>query len=207
MERVFEESGDGKATYEGGLRKCMLVKEGMSIEEMRTLVKEPIGSDLSEHKVRYSLNYDRQTLIAVEEDTDVRLKGNNEHSYLSVGDNDGPRKRVKKGVEVCKGWTHTSDDVVVCGRSKRGGAITVQEGRKGVAKQGREKRWQFLTYGAHSHTLSMYSKAYTAYSRPPAIVYHSKHNCGVVSMMMLGAVREHAKRNVVIDEVNISQTL
>ena len=51
-----------------------------------------IGSDLSEHKVRYNLNYDRQTLIAVEGDTDVRLKGNDEHGYLSAGEFDGSRK-------------------------------------------------------------------------------------------------------------------
>ncbi|KAJ8438232.1 hypothetical protein Cgig2_028135 [Carnegiea gigantea] len=131
MEGVFEESRDGKATYEGGLRNYMLMKEGMGIEEVRTLAKEAVGSDLSEHKVRYSLNYDKQMLIAVKGDRAVRLKGNNEHGYLYMGDNNGPR-------------------------------------------------------------------------RPSAIAYHIKHNCRVVLMMMLGAIREHAKCNVITEEINIS---
>ena len=52
-------------------------------------MKEVVGSNLSEYKVWYSLNYNRQMLIAMEGDTDVKLKGNDEHGYLCVGDNDG----------------------------------------------------------------------------------------------------------------------
>lgn len=35
---VFEEGGDGEATYEGGLRKCMLEKKGMGVKEVQTMV-------------------------------------------------------------------------------------------------------------------------------------------------------------------------
>ena len=46
MKGVFEESGDRKATYEGGLRKCMLMNKEMGVQEVRTLVNEVVGSDL-----------------------------------------------------------------------------------------------------------------------------------------------------------------
>ena len=59
---------------------------------MQTLLKDVVARDLLEYKVRYSLNYDRQILIVVKGDMNVRLKGNDGHGYLYVGDNDGPRR-------------------------------------------------------------------------------------------------------------------
>ena len=78
---VVEEGGDGKLTSEGGSRKCMLVKDRMGVEVQR-IVMENIGSDLSEHQVWYNLKYDRQMLMPVKGDMDVRMifKGNDEHS-------------------------------------------------------------------------------------------------------------------------------
>ena len=54
---VLEEGGNGKITYKEGSRKSMLVKEAMGVneamgvKEMRRMVTETIGYDLSEHKV------------------------------------------------------------------------------------------------------------------------------------------------------------
>jgi len=35
--------GDGKVTNEGKLKKCILVKEGMRVEELGRMVKETVG--------------------------------------------------------------------------------------------------------------------------------------------------------------------
>ena len=90
---MLEEGRDGKVTHEEGLRKWMPVKEGIGVEEVRTLMKEVVGSDLSEYKVRYSLKYDRQMLVAAKRDMHVRMifKGNDERENLCVVSNDGPR--------------------------------------------------------------------------------------------------------------------
>ena len=58
------------------------------------MAMETIGSDLSEHKVWYSLKYNRQILMPVEGDMDVRMifKGTDEHGYLYVGGVDGLRR-------------------------------------------------------------------------------------------------------------------
>ena len=83
----LEESGDGKVTYVEGLTKCIMLKEGMAVEEVLRLVTDITGSDLCERKLWYNLKYGRPMLMAVEEDVDVRIifKRNNEHGYLYVG--------------------------------------------------------------------------------------------------------------------------
>ncbi|KAJ8444749.1 hypothetical protein Cgig2_033757 [Carnegiea gigantea] len=77
----LEENGDGKLTYVGGSTKCILLKEGMAMEEVLRLATGIRGSDLRDGKLWYSLKYDRQMLMAIEGDMDVRmiLKGNDEH--------------------------------------------------------------------------------------------------------------------------------
>jgi len=67
-------------------------------------VKETIGGDLLEQKVWYNLKYNMQILMDVERDMNVRMmfKENDEHGYLYVGSNDGPRRRAWKGVTSCK---------------------------------------------------------------------------------------------------------
>ena len=43
---MLEQSGDGKVTYKGGSRKCMVAKEGMGVKEVIRMVKEITRSDL-----------------------------------------------------------------------------------------------------------------------------------------------------------------
>ena len=43
----LEECGDGKVTYVGGLRKCILVNEGTEAEEVQRMVIKITSSDLS----------------------------------------------------------------------------------------------------------------------------------------------------------------
>ncbi|KAJ8449029.1 hypothetical protein Cgig2_004084 [Carnegiea gigantea] len=57
-----------------------------------------------------SLKYDREMVRKLEADGDLRmfLKDNDEHGYLYVGDNDGPKRRTQKAMWSC-------DHGVVCG--------------------------------------------------------------------------------------------
>lgn len=105
MGGMLEQTGDGKVPYEEGLRKCMVAKEDMGLEEFLRVVKEITESNLSERKLWYSLKYDGQMLMAIEGDENVRMifKGNDVHCYLYVGGNDDPRRRAQKGVVACKG--------------------------------------------------------------------------------------------------------
>ena len=84
MGEVLQEGGDRNVTYKGGLKKCMLVKEGMGIKEVQRMVTQSTGRDFLEHKVCYSLKHDRQMLMLVEANKDVRMisNGNKEHGYL-----------------------------------------------------------------------------------------------------------------------------
>ncbi|KAJ8449263.1 hypothetical protein Cgig2_002395 [Carnegiea gigantea] len=90
----LEEDGDGKLTYVGGSTKCILLKEGMAMEEVLRQVTGIRGSDLRDGKLWYSLKYDRQMLMAIEGDVDVRmiLKENDEHGHLYVGGKEGPKR-------------------------------------------------------------------------------------------------------------------
>ncbi|KAJ8438784.1 LOW QUALITY PROTEIN: hypothetical protein Cgig2_009902 [Carnegiea gigantea] len=92
---------DGKVTYEGGLRKCIAVREGMGAEELLKMVKEMTGSDMSEKKLWYSLKYDRKMLVAIEGDNDVSFKGNDEHGYMYVAGNVGSVRRPHARAAVC----------------------------------------------------------------------------------------------------------
>jgi len=63
MGGMLGESGDRQVTYEGGSRRCMVVKEVVREEEVHRLVMETTGRDLSEQKLWYSLKYSRQMLM------------------------------------------------------------------------------------------------------------------------------------------------
>ncbi|KAJ8438029.1 hypothetical protein Cgig2_030010 [Carnegiea gigantea] len=78
----LEEDGDEKLIYVGGSTKCILLKEGMAMEEVLRLVTGIRGSDLHEGKLW--LKYDRQMLMAIEGDVDVRmiLKENDDHGHF-----------------------------------------------------------------------------------------------------------------------------
>ena len=40
---VVEDGGEGKIRYNGGSRKCVVVREGIGVEELRGLVQEIVG--------------------------------------------------------------------------------------------------------------------------------------------------------------------
>jgi len=83
---VVEDGGEGKMVYNGGSRKCVVVRKGMGVEELREMVQETVGGGVEVDRIWYSLKYDRNMIMAVEGDTDVRmmLKGNDEHGYVCV---------------------------------------------------------------------------------------------------------------------------
>jgi len=116
---MLVESGDGKVTYEGGLRKCMVVREGMGAEELLKMVRKMTGSDMSEEKLWYSLKYDRDMLMAVEVDSDVEVifKGNDEHGYIYVVGNAGPVRREHARAAVCEARERDTSEGKQIGRS------------------------------------------------------------------------------------------
>ncbi|KAJ8446366.1 LOW QUALITY PROTEIN: hypothetical protein Cgig2_019259 [Carnegiea gigantea] len=62
----------------------VVVTYSAGIEEVRRMVTEISGNELSEQKVWFSLKYDRGLVMALEGDADVRMffKGNDEHGYF-----------------------------------------------------------------------------------------------------------------------------
>ncbi|KAJ8449683.1 LOW QUALITY PROTEIN: hypothetical protein Cgig2_001339 [Carnegiea gigantea] len=99
---MLVESRDGKVTYEGGSRKCMVVREGMGAKQLLKMVREITRSDMSEEKLWYSLNYDREMLVVVEGDNNVIFKGNDEYGYMYVAENAGPVRRPHARAAVCE---------------------------------------------------------------------------------------------------------
>ncbi|KAJ8427958.1 hypothetical protein Cgig2_023253 [Carnegiea gigantea] len=101
---MLVESGDGKVTYEGGSRKCMVMREGMGAEELLKMMRKMTGSNISEEKLWYNLKYDREMLVVVEVDSDagVIFKGNDKHGYIYLARNAGPVRREHARAAVCK---------------------------------------------------------------------------------------------------------
>ncbi|KAJ8423840.1 hypothetical protein Cgig2_024298 [Carnegiea gigantea] len=104
MGGMLVETRDGKVTYEGRSRKCMVVRKGMGAKELLKMVREMTGSDMSEEKLWYSLKYDREMLVAVEGDNDVQVifKGNDEHGYMYIVENTGPMRRPHTRAALCE---------------------------------------------------------------------------------------------------------
>jgi len=71
------------------------------VKDLRRMVKVTMRSNLVEHKVRYNLKRDKQMLMPIDEDMDVRmiLKRNSEHGYLYMGGNDDMRMQVLEGAQ------------------------------------------------------------------------------------------------------------
>ena len=123
----LDDGGVGKVTHVGGWTKYIVLKEGVGLEQVRRMVSEITSNVLTVHKLWSSLKYDRGMVKELEGDGDLRmfLKGNDEHRYLHVGENDGPKRRAQKAT-----WSY--DHGVVCGRSNRDRDDIIQEGRKGA---------------------------------------------------------------------------
>ncbi|KAJ8428406.1 LOW QUALITY PROTEIN: hypothetical protein Cgig2_024552 [Carnegiea gigantea] len=118
---MLVESGDGKVTYEGGSRKCMVVREGTGAEELFKMVRKMIGTDKSEEKLWYNLKYDREMLVPVEVDSNVEVifKGNEEHGYLYVARNARPVRQEHARAAVCEARERDTGEGKQIGRSGR----------------------------------------------------------------------------------------
>ena len=65
----MEDGGEGEMVYNGGSRKCVVVREGMGVKELREMVRETVGAGVKVYRIWYSLKYDRNIIMAVEGDT------------------------------------------------------------------------------------------------------------------------------------------
>ncbi|KAJ8437291.1 hypothetical protein Cgig2_006395 [Carnegiea gigantea] len=103
-----------KVTYVGGWIKCIVLKEGIGMEEVRRMVSEITGNDLTVQKLRYSLKYNQGMVMELEGNGDVRMfvKGNDKYGYLYMGHSDGPKRHAQKA-------TRSYDHSVIYGRSRR----------------------------------------------------------------------------------------
>ncbi|KAJ8450566.1 hypothetical protein Cgig2_020203 [Carnegiea gigantea] len=137
---MLVENGDEKVTYEGGSRKCMMVKEGMGVEELMKMVREMTGSDMSDEKLWYSLKYDRKMLVAVEGDSDVKVifKGNNEHRYMYVAGNSGPVKRAQDRAAQLVRSGRKCDDGVEVGEEGGNNQVGLKRNCRSLGSEGAE---------------------------------------------------------------------
>ncbi|KAJ8422109.1 hypothetical protein Cgig2_011152 [Carnegiea gigantea] len=140
------ERGDGKVTYEGGSRKCMVVKEGMGVEELMKMVREMTGTDI--------LKYDREILVAVEGDSEVKVifKSNDKHGYLYVAGNGGPVWRAQESAVVYEGRVRDCHDGKLLARTGRKCDDGVEVGREGSNNQAGVKR-SYRSLGAEGGEL------------------------------------------------------
>jgi len=109
---VVEDGGEGKMRYNGGSRKCVVVREGVGVKELREMVRETVGGGVEVDGIWYSLKYDRIMIMAVEEDTDVRMmfKGNDEHGYVYVCNKESVVPRVRKNVRERRAGEGAGED-------------------------------------------------------------------------------------------------
>ena len=127
---VLEAGAEGKMVYNGGSRKCMVVRDGMGVEELRGMVKETVGGGVEVDRIWYSLKYDRNMIMAVEGDMDVKmmLKGNDEHGYVYVGNKESVVPRVRKNVRERRVGEGGGEEGTAGGRCrKRQGVAVVEE--------------------------------------------------------------------------------
>ena len=69
----MKDGGEGKITYHGESKRCVLIRKGMGVEELRGLVQETVEDGVVVEMLRYSLKYDRNMIMAVDGDTDMRM--------------------------------------------------------------------------------------------------------------------------------------
>ncbi|KAJ8421054.1 hypothetical protein Cgig2_015014 [Carnegiea gigantea] len=139
---MLVESRDRKVTYEGGLRKCMVVKAEMGVEEMIKMAREMTESDISKEKLWYSLKYDREIWGG---DSNVKMifKGNDEHGYMCVIGNGGPVRQAQERDAVCEGRVRDFHEGKQIARSGGKYDDGVEVGEEGGNKQVRVKLYDF----------------------------------------------------------------
>jgi len=126
---VLEAGAEGKMVYNGGSRKCMVVQDGMGVEELRGMVKETVGGGVEVDRIWYSLKYDRNMIMGVEGDVDVRmmLKGNDEHGYVYVGNKESVVPCVRKNVRERRVGEGGGEEGTVGGRCRKRQGVAVLE--------------------------------------------------------------------------------
>jgi len=77
----------------------------MGVEELMKMVRDMTETNMSEKKLWYSLKYEREMLVVVEGDSDVRVifKGNGEHVHLYVAANGSSMRQAQESAAVCEG--------------------------------------------------------------------------------------------------------
>jgi len=137
-----EHAGEGKIRYNGGSRKCVLVREGMGVEELKEMVCKTVGPGVEVDRIWYSLKYDRNMKIAMEGDSDVRMmfKGNNEHGYVYVSGKDNITAHVSNEVGRKTGRTGDADDGKLGGSASRWGEGASKEEMEVARAHGLGKR-------------------------------------------------------------------
>jgi len=112
MGGVVEDGGEGKIRYNGGSKKCVLVREGMGLDDLREMVQETVGAGVEVDRTWYSLKYDRNVIMAMEVDTNVRMmfKENDENGYVYVSGKDNIVPHVSKDVDATMGRTGAAEE-------------------------------------------------------------------------------------------------
>ncbi|KAJ8435830.1 LOW QUALITY PROTEIN: hypothetical protein Cgig2_009107 [Carnegiea gigantea] len=142
---MLGESGDRKVTYQGAPRKCMVVKEGIGVEELMKMVRKMTGSDISEEKL---CTYDREMLVGIEGDSDVKVifKGNDEHGYMYVARNSSSERAVvcegrvrdfREGKQIARSG-RKYDDVVEVGVEGGNNQVGVKRNYRSLGSEGGE---------------------------------------------------------------------
>ena len=87
----LERSVDGLVTYHGGNNDCVWLTEDMRIDDVMKLVQETIQEELRNRMMWYNTKYDRNMLMALQRDGDVRklMKDNDAFRYMYSADKDG----------------------------------------------------------------------------------------------------------------------
>ncbi|KAJ8425718.1 hypothetical protein Cgig2_015866 [Carnegiea gigantea] len=157
-EGYLEHGGNSVLTYHRGSSDCIFVRENMGVDDVVKIVEETIDG--------YTMKFDRNVIIPLQRDGDVvkLVKGNDEFSYMFVGEKEGLIQRSMQEKPVV-GAAELKD---ACGVVKTDHAVrTMVEdlglnvmmvehanvGQQGwmVTKLGREKK--LLMIGDYSRTI------------------------------------------------------
>ncbi|KAJ8450493.1 hypothetical protein Cgig2_002178 [Carnegiea gigantea] len=92
-----QEEEDGKVSYQGGSRDCVLLSESMSLDEAKSRLMRRVGSASKEEKLWYTLKFDRKIFLPLDADDAVEamFMGNEEHAFVYMGGREGPLLRKK----------------------------------------------------------------------------------------------------------------
>lgn len=93
----YVQEEDGKVSYQGGSRDCVLLSESMGLDEAKSRLMRRVGSASKEEKLWYTLKFDRKIFLPLDADEAVEamFMGNEEHAFVYMGGRGGPLLRKK----------------------------------------------------------------------------------------------------------------